>query len=82
MSVLGLAAAINTKMFETVYDACPSALANAINDDISPLCVAAMKNDKELFFRLLKLVASTSDASKTTFLFCFSYDRETKTCQV
>lgn len=70
MSVLGLAAAINTKMFETVYNACPSALANATNDDISPLCVAAMKNDKELFFKLLELGVSISDASKTTF-FCF-----------
>ena len=55
MSVLGLAAAINKDMFETVYDACPSALLNSANDDITPLCIAAMKNDKNLFFKLLEL---------------------------
>ncbi|XP_011865974.1 PREDICTED: uncharacterized protein LOC105560988 isoform X2 [Vollenhovia emeryi] len=55
MSVLGLAAAISREMFETVYNACPDALANTANDDITPLCVAAMKNDKELFLRLLEL---------------------------
>ncbi|XP_076668062.1 uncharacterized protein LOC143368835 isoform X1 [Andrena cerasifolii] len=55
MSVLGLAAAINTDMFETVYNACPSALLNSANDDITPLCIAAMKNDKNLFFKLLEL---------------------------
>ncbi|KAL6429066.1 hypothetical protein ACFW04_008097 [Cataglyphis niger] len=61
MSVLGLAAAINKEMFETVYNACPDALVNAANDDITPLCVAAMKNDKELFFRLLKLGMPTDN---------------------
>ncbi|KAL6255120.1 hypothetical protein P5V15_013450 [Pogonomyrmex californicus] len=55
MSVLGLAAAISKEMFETVYNACPEALANTANDDITPICVAAMKNDKELFLRLLEL---------------------------
>ncbi|KOC69217.1 Ankyrin-3 [Habropoda laboriosa] len=55
MSVFGLAAAINKDMFETVYKACPSALLNSINDDITPLCIAAMKNDKNLFFRLIEL---------------------------
>lgn len=64
MSVLGLAAAISKKMFETVYNACPDALANAANDDITPLCVAAMKNDKELFFRLLELGMPLSTDSK------------------
>lgn len=76
MSVLGLAAAISRKMFETVYDAYPSALANAANDDISPLCVAAMKNDKDLFFKLLELGTSLSDASETSFFF-FSHVYET-----
>ncbi|CAK9830629.1 Ankyrin repeat and SAM domain-containing protein 6 [Anthophora retusa] len=55
MSVFGLAVAINKDMFETVYEACPSALLNSVNDDISPLCIAAMKNDKDLFFRLMEL---------------------------
>ncbi|XP_014484234.1 PREDICTED: uncharacterized protein LOC106749372 isoform X2 [Dinoponera quadriceps] len=68
MSVLGLAAAISRRMFETVYDACPTALANTANDDISPLCVAAMKNDKELFFKLLELGASLSDANEYTHI--------------
>lgn len=58
MSVLGLAAAINEEMFETVYNARPEALMNTINDDITPLCVAAMKNDKELFLKILKLNTS------------------------
>lgn len=68
MSVLGLAAAISKEMFETVYNACPDALANAANDDITPLCVAAMKNDKELFFRLLKLGMPLSTASEIIFM--------------
>lgn len=55
MSVLGLAAAISKEMFETVYNVCPEALVNTINDDITPLCVAAMKNDKELFLKILEL---------------------------
>ncbi|XP_029155537.1 uncharacterized protein LOC114928480 [Nylanderia fulva] len=68
MSVLGLAAAINKKMFETVYNACPNALANATNDDITPLCVVAMKNDKELFFRLLELGMPLSTDNEYTRL--------------
>jgi len=67
MSVLGLAAAISKKMFETVYNACPDALADAANDDITPLCIAAMKNDKELFFRLLELGMPLSTDSKMIF---------------
>jgi len=67
MSLFGLAAAISKEMFETVYNACPDALVNATNDDINPLCVAAMKNDKQLFFRLLELGIPLSTASKTTF---------------
>lgn len=63
MSALGLAAAISKEMFETVYNACPDALANTVNDDITPLCVAAMKNDKELFLRLLELGMPSSTAS-------------------
>jgi len=53
MSVLGLAAAISKEMFETVYNACPDALANTANDD----------NDKELFLRLLELGMPSSTAS-------------------
>ncbi|XP_067203042.1 uncharacterized protein TrpRS-m isoform X2 [Linepithema humile] len=66
MSVLGLAAAISKEMFETVYNAYPDALANAANDDITPLCVAATKNDKELFFRLLELGMPLSTANNYT----------------
>lgn len=65
MSVFGLAAAINKDMFETVYEACPSALLNSANDDITPLCIAAMKNDKDLFFRLIELGFDVSKSSKT-----------------
>nr|XP_034196190.1 ankyrin repeat domain-containing protein 12-like [Osmia lignaria] len=66
MSVLGLAAAINKEMFEIVYEACPSALPNCINDDITPLCIAAMKNDKDLFFRLLELGFDVSKSNEYT----------------
>ncbi|EGI61426.1 Ankyrin-3 [Acromyrmex echinatior] len=66
MSVLGLAAAISKEMFETVYNACPDALANTANDDITPLCVAAMKNDKELFLRLLELDMPSSTTNGYT----------------
>ncbi|XP_078048277.1 uncharacterized protein LOC144475837 [Augochlora pura] len=55
MSVLGLAAAIDVDMFQTVYEACPAALQNCMHDDITPLCIAAMRNDKNLFFQLLNL---------------------------
>ncbi|XP_018394469.1 PREDICTED: putative ankyrin repeat protein RBE_0220 [Cyphomyrmex costatus] len=66
LSVLGLAAAISKEMFETVYNVCPNALANTANDDITPLCVAAMKNDKELFLRLLELGIPSSIANGYT----------------
>ncbi|XP_076751044.1 uncharacterized protein LOC143423539 [Xylocopa sonorina] len=55
MSVIGLAAAINKDMFEIVHKACPSASLNSMNDNITPLCIAAMKNDKNLFFHLIEL---------------------------
>lgn len=67
MPILGLAAAISKEMFETVYNACPDALANTASDDISPLCIAAMKNDKELFFKLLELGMPLSSASEMIF---------------
>ncbi|XP_011695486.1 PREDICTED: ankyrin repeat and SAM domain-containing protein 3-like isoform X3 [Wasmannia auropunctata] len=71
MSALGLAAAISKEMFETVYNACPEALANTANDDITPLCVAAMKNDKELFLRLLKSgVFSTTNGYTRIMMKC------------
>ena len=69
MSVFGLAAAINKTMFETVYDACPTALLNSLNDDITPLCIAAMKNDKNLFFKLIELGFDVSKNSKILYIF-------------
>ncbi|EZA58292.1 hypothetical protein DMN91_006004 [Ooceraea biroi] len=68
MSVLGLAAASGKEMFETVFNACPDSLMNAADDDISPLCVAAMKNDKQLFFRLLELGVPLSTANEYTHI--------------
>ena len=50
LSVFGLAAAINKEMFEIIYEACPSALLHSLNDDVTPLCIAAMKNDKKFYF--------------------------------
>lgn len=64
LSVLSLAAAISTKMFDLVYKSCPSALKKAGEDDINPLCIAALKNDKELFFKLIELGLDYTKASK------------------
>ncbi|XP_073968243.1 uncharacterized protein [Bombus fervidus] len=64
MFVIGLAAAINKDTFETIYEACPSALLNSLNDDVTPFCIAAMKNDKNLFFRLIELGFNVSKSSK------------------
>ncbi|KAL7296516.1 hypothetical protein TKK_0009950 [Trichogramma kaykai] len=55
LSVLSLACAISEKMFDLVYKNDPGALENAAHDDINPLCVAALKNDKNLFFKLISL---------------------------
>lgn len=68
MSVLGLAAAVNKDMFEIVYKKCPSALLNTINDDITPLCVAALRNDKNLFFRLIELGFDVSKSNEYTYI--------------
>lgn len=51
-------------MFEIVHKACPSLLKSSTNDDVTPLCVAAMRNDKELFFRILDLGLGAKDESK------------------
>ncbi|XP_043580758.1 LOW QUALITY PROTEIN: uncharacterized protein LOC122566896 [Bombus pyrosoma] len=67
MSVFGLAAAINKDMFETIYEACPSALLNSLHDDVTPLCIAAMKNDKNLFFRLIELGFNVSKSNDYTY---------------
>ncbi|OAD54057.1 hypothetical protein WN48_08390 [Eufriesea mexicana] len=68
MSVFGLAAAIKKDMFEIVYKACPSALLNSLNDDITPLCIAAMKNDKNLFFKLVELGFDISKSNEYTYI--------------
>lgn len=68
MSVLGLAAAIDANMFQIVYEACPTALMNCMHDDITPLCIAAMKNDKKLFFQLLSLGFEISKINEYTHI--------------
>ncbi|KAG7199594.1 hypothetical protein KM043_014199 [Ampulex compressa] len=68
MSVLSLAAAISDEMFETVYSFCPTALLHTVNDDITPLCIAAMKNDKDLFFKLLSRGLEVSKANEYTHI--------------
>ncbi|XP_043794090.1 uncharacterized protein LOC122715738 [Apis laboriosa] len=68
MSIFGLAAAINKDMFDIVYEACPSALLNTLNDDITPLCIAAMKNDKNLFFKLIELGFDVSKSNEYTYI--------------
>ena len=60
-------------MFEIVYEACPSALEYAKRDSVGPLCVAAMKNDKELFFRLVELGLKVSEAGIYIFFFLINF---------
>lgn len=69
LSVLSLSAAISNEIFDLVYKSCPSALKKAGEDDINPLCIAALKNDKELFFKLIKLGLDYSKASKWYIFF-------------
>lgn len=68
MSVLSIASAISQEMFQTIYKNCPSALLNAAHDDISPLCVAALKNDKDLFFSLIDMGLDVSKANEYTHI--------------
>ncbi|XP_043278082.1 ankyrin repeat and SAM domain-containing protein 3-like isoform X1 [Venturia canescens] len=68
VSAIALSVAISREMFEIVYEACPSALEKAKTDKINPLCVAAMKNDKELFFRLIELGLTVSQTGDYTLL--------------
>lgn len=65
MSVLSLACAISNEMFDLLYNNCPSALEYASHDDINPLCIAALKRDRELFFKLIHLGLDVNKASKT-----------------
>ena len=64
MSAIGLATAVGKEMFEVVYKACPSALELTYRDEVCPLSITAMKNDKDMFFRLLELGFDLSKASK------------------
>ena len=64
MSVLSLACAISEEMFDLVYNNYPPALEYAAHDDINPLCVAVLKNDKELFFKLISLGIDIHKASE------------------
>ncbi|XP_066603605.1 ankyrin repeat and SAM domain-containing protein 3-like isoform X2 [Prorops nasuta] len=68
MSTLALASAISEEIFEMVYNACPSALKDTDNDDISPLCIAAMTNNKNLFFKLIDLGVTPSKSSNYTHI--------------
>ncbi|XP_043483795.1 uncharacterized protein LOC122511931 [Leptopilina heterotoma] len=63
MSAIGLATAIGSEMFEIIYKASPSALGIAAQDEVCPLSITAMKNDKDLFFRLLELGLDISKAN-------------------
>ena len=64
MSTIGLATAVGKEMFETVYKFYPSALEMATLDEVCPLGIASMNNDKDLFFRLLELGSDPSKSSK------------------
>lgn len=67
MSVVGIACAISKEMLQMIYEICPSTLTNAMNDDINPLCIAALKNDKDLFFSLIDMGLDVSKASKLSY---------------
>ncbi|XP_012256880.2 protein phosphatase 1 regulatory subunit 12B-like isoform X2 [Athalia rosae] len=67
-SALTIAASISQEMFEIIHKTCPIALKNSVHDDISPLCIAAMKNDKELFFKLINFGLDLKDESVYTHL--------------
>ncbi|XP_003425962.1 ankyrin repeat and SAM domain-containing protein 6-like [Nasonia vitripennis] len=66
LSVISLACAISKEMFDLLYNSCPEALEYAAHDDINPLCVAALKNDKELFFHLVALGLDVRKANAFT----------------
>ena len=68
MSTLSIAAAASIELFDHMYARYPAELSNTANDDFSPLCIAAMKNDKRLFDKILKLGVSLNTASNN-FLF-------------
>ncbi|KAF7382844.1 hypothetical protein HZH66_013246 [Vespula vulgaris] len=68
MSVVGIACAISKEMLQMIYEICPSTLINAVNDDISPLCIAALKNDKDLFFSLIDMGLDVSKANEYTHI--------------
>ncbi|XP_058790968.1 uncharacterized protein LOC131664115 isoform X2 [Phymastichus coffea] len=68
MSVLSLACAISNEMFDLLYNNCPSALEYASHDDINPLCIAALKNDRELFFKLVHLGLDVNKANAFTHI--------------
>ncbi|XP_015181522.1 PREDICTED: ankyrin repeat and EF-hand domain-containing protein 1-like, partial [Polistes dominula] len=68
MSVIGIASAINKEMLQLIYEICPSILKNAENDDITPLCIAALKNDKDMFFSLVDMGLDVSKANEYTHI--------------
>ena len=68
MSVLSLASAISNDMFDLIYKSCPKALQYALHDDINPMCIAALKNDKTLFFKLIQFGVDVSEASLYRFI--------------
>lgn len=68
MSIIGIASAINKEMLQLIYEICPSTLKNAENDDITPLCIAALKNDKDMFFSLIDMGLDVSKANEYTHI--------------
>lgn len=51
-------------MFDLLYNNHPLALEYAAYDDINPLCVALLKNDEELFFKLIDYGLNVTKSSK------------------
>lgn len=60
---MSLSCAISTDMFDLLHNNYPTALEYAANDDINPLCVALLKNDEELFFKLIDCGLSPIETS-------------------
>lgn len=63
-STLALATAMGKPLFESIYYAHPEAVTKTSLDDVSPMCVAAMLNDKDSFMKLQELGIDPSIASK------------------
>lgn len=72
MSTLGIATAAGREAFECVFARYPVAINQTATDDVSPLCIAASKDDRHLVLRLLQLGVSVQTASMNEHFVTFN----------